>query len=62
MSPRRASFKQSDASRALRAAVAAGLRPSGYTIAADGTITVNLEVGLPCSPENTFDQIMGQPK
>lgn len=54
---RRAAFKQADAARALKAAVAAGLRPSCYTIAADGSITVNLS-GAAAEAENTFDSIM----
>lgn len=60
MSTRR-SFKQADAARALRAAIAAGLRPSGYTITADGSITVNLE-GAGSTSANSFDQIMGHQK
>ena len=61
MSASRASFKQSDAARALRAAVAAGLHPSGYTIGADGSITVNLEESRKGN-DNTFDELMRQPK
>jgi hypothetical protein len=52
---RRAHFKQADAARALRAAVAAGLTPSGYTIAADGSITVALGGGGSDEQANTFD-------
>lgn len=59
MSPRRASFKQADAARALRAAVAAGLQPLGYTIGVDGSITVKLG-GTETSDDNSFDQIMRQ--
>jgi hypothetical protein len=61
MSARRASFKQADAARALRAAVAAGLRPNGYTIGIDGSITVSLG-DTDAVSGNSFDQIMGQPK
>lgn len=57
MSARRASFRQADAARALRAAIAAGLRPSGYTIATDGSISVMLEGGSAIT-DNSFDQLM----
>ncbi len=46
MVARRATFKQADATRALRAAVAAGLRPSGYKIDPSGAIVVMLAEGL----------------
>lgn len=59
---RRATFKQADAARALRAAVAVGLRPSGYTIAPDGSISVSLDVGGLRSAENSFDQLIGASK
>ena len=59
MSARRASFKQADAARALRAAISAGLMPSGYTICPDGSITVSLEEGRSTSSDNTFDKLMG---
>ena len=59
MSGRRASFKQADAARALRAAMAAGLQPSGYTIGVDGSITVKLGEAEATS-DNSFDQIMRQ--
>lgn len=39
---RRAQFKQADATRALRAAQRAGLRPSGYRIEPSGAILVIL--------------------
>jgi hypothetical protein len=57
MAARRASFKQADATRALKAAVAAGLKPSGYQIAPDGSIQVTF--GAPTGddpPPNYFDQ------
>ncbi|QIK77537.1 hypothetical protein G7077_11525 [Sphingomonas piscis] len=60
MSKQRSSFKQADAARALKAAVAAGLYPSGYTIGIDGSITVNLEVPGGGHSVNSFDKIMGQ--
>jgi hypothetical protein len=58
MTGRRASFKQADASRALRAAIAAGLQPDGYTITPDGSITVRLNSGVRPSGENSFDEIL----
>ncbi len=61
MKAQRASFRQADAARALRAAVAAGLRPSGYTIGVDGSITVSLGEGEAGS-NNSFDQIMERSK
>ena len=57
---RRAHFKQADAARALKAAVAAGLTPSGYTIAADGSITVALGGVGNDERSNTFDLKLGQ--
>lgn len=53
---RRASFKQADAARALRAAVAAGLKPSGYTIALDGSIHVDLSSEA-IGTGNSIDQL-----
>ena len=61
MKARRASFKQADAARALRAAVAAGLRPNGYTIGADGSITVSLGE-TDAAAKNSFDRLMGPSK
>lgn len=58
MSARRSSFKQADAARALRAAVAAGFKPQGYTIGVDGSITVKLSEAESCD-DNSFDRIMG---
>lgn len=56
---RRSSFKQADATRALRAAVAAGLRPSGYRVDPTGAIEVlfGRVDGAPTS--NSFDEIQG---
>ena len=61
MSARRASFRQADAARALRAAVAAGFEPRGYTIGVDGSITVKLSEAQ-TSDDNSFDRIMGRSK
>ena len=61
MRQRRASFKQADAARALRAAVAAGFEPYGYTIGADGSITVRLSEAQ-ASDDNSVDRIMGRAK
>lgn len=46
---RRSNFKQSDATRALRAAQKAGLTPSGYKIDPSGAIIVMLGDGSPVS-------------
>ncbi len=56
MSARRASFKQADATRALRAAVSAGLNPRGYTIGPDGSIHVEFGDG-PAVASNSFDRL-----
>jgi len=53
MAARRASFKQADATRALRAAVAAGLRPSGYKIDPTGAIVVMLADGTSSKPSSS---------
>lgn len=55
---RRAAFKQSDAVRALRAAVVAGLNPTGYTIAPDGSIRVELQEGRAGVPRNPLDRVL----
>lgn len=55
---RRASFKQADATRALRAAVAAGLKPTGYRVDPSGAIEVMLGDGK-ARPANSFDDIQG---
>lgn len=59
MTPRRSIFKQADATKALRAAVRAGFKPSGYEIAPDGTLRVLLGSGAPPSAANSFDEAMG---
>ncbi len=56
MAPRRASFKQADAARALRAAVSAGLKPRGYTIGPDGSIHVDFSDGSALA-SNSFDRL-----
>lgn len=59
MVTRRAHFRQSDATKALKAAVAAGLRPSGYCI---DPITGRIDVTFdqePARPSNSFDAIQG---
>lgn len=51
------SFKQADAARALKAAMSAGLKPSGYTILPDGAIVVDL-ADRPAHSDNTFDGLL----
>jgi hypothetical protein len=50
---RRATFKQSDATRALRAAQKAGMKPSGYKIDPSGAIIVMLHDGTPSQHANS---------
>lgn len=57
MASRHSAFKQADATKALRAAVRAGLKPSGYEIGPDGTIRVLLGSGGTPSG-NSFDEAM----
>lgn len=52
------SVRQAEVTRALKAAAAAGMRPSGYSIAPDGTIHVTFANAMPAQL-NSFDQIMG---
>jgi hypothetical protein len=59
MSARAARFKQADATRALRAAVAAGLKPSGYKVDADGAIIV-LFGDSALEASNSFDSLIGR--
>lgn len=59
MAQRRAAFSQSDATRALKAAVAAGLKPSGYRVDPTGTIEVLFSGGERPMPSNSFDEIQG---
>ena len=58
MVSRRAAFKQADATRALRAAVAAGLKPISFRIDPSGAIVVNMGDGAVRS-SNSFDEIQG---
>ena len=50
---RRAAFIQSDATRALRAAVRAGLRPSGYRIEPTGAIIVTFNENATSAPASS---------
>lgn len=50
MARRAARFSQSDATRALRAAVEAGLKPCGYKIDQAGVIVVMFGDGSPLRP------------
>ena len=59
---RPASIRQSALTRALKAAAAAGMKPSGYTIAIDGTITVNFAAAVGGQNDNTFDKLLRSPK
>jgi hypothetical protein len=59
MTARRATFKQSDATRALRAAVAAGLKPTGLRCDPAGSIEVLFDGPVRLSASNTFDEIQG---
>lgn len=57
--PARAAFKQADATRALKAAVAAGLNPSGYRIyPATGEIEVLF--GRDARTANVLDGMFGE--
>ena len=54
---RAAAPRQADVTRALKAASAAGLKPSGYSIAPDGTIHVTFGNGQ--AGPNSFDELVG---
>ena len=58
MQSRRASFKQSDATRALRAAQKAGLKPTGYRVEANGAIVVQFGNDQPSSEPNPWDEVL----
>lgn len=59
MTTRRATFKQADATRALRAAVNAGLKPSGYKIDAAGVIHVTFaDSNAPATGANPWDEVL----
>lgn len=53
---RRAAIKQVDATRALKAAVAAGLKPTGYRIEPSGAIEVHFSDAASLGG-NSFDEI-----
>ena len=53
-----ASFKQIDVKRALQGAQSAGLKPTGYSVAPDGTIHVRFDRNRD-GPENSFDAMLG---
>lgn len=55
---RRANFKQADATRALKAAAAAGLKPTGYRVEPGGAIIVMFGDAAARSA-NSFDDIQG---
>ncbi len=57
---RAARFKQADATRALRAAVAAGMKPSGYKIDAMGAIHVTFGDGVPTNAANPWDEVLSK--
>lgn len=52
---RHSAFRQAEATKALRAASRAGLTPSGYEIAPDGTIRVLF--GGAAASGNSFDEL-----
>lgn len=54
----RAAFKQADATRALRAAMKAGLRPSECVIDPSGAIRLVFSDGAPVSTGNPLDRIL----
>lgn len=54
---RRSTFKQADATRAFRAALAAGLKPSGCTIAPDGSIKLEFGEAMQ-GARNPLDRIL----
>lgn len=58
MSARRSAFRQQEATKALKAASRAGLTPSGYEIAPDGTIRVMFGSGA-IERRNSFDELRG---
>lgn len=60
MAGRRASFKQADATRALKGAVAAGLKPTGYRIDPTGAIVVMFTGAASERAINSFDEIQSR--
>jgi|TARA_Y100000296_G_scaffold82013_2_gene110363 molecular chaperone DnaK (HSP70) len=57
---RRATFKQADAARALRAAQSAGLNVTGLKIDPTGAILVTFGDPAHTASDNSFDRIMGR--
>jgi len=55
---RAAAFKQADATRALKAAVAAGLKPSGYKIEIDGAISIYFDDTPNPARRNPLDRVL----
>lgn len=60
MRTRRATFKQADAARALRAAQSAGMKPTGLKIDPTGAIFVTFGEPAQTASDNSFDRIMGK--
>lgn len=60
MSGRRSAFKQEDATRALKAAVAAGLNPTGFKVGPDGVIHVTFGDAAGAALRNPLDRVLGQ--
>lgn len=58
MTGRRSSFKMADATRALKAAVAAGLKPTAYRLEPTGAIEVTFSDDRQRNA-NSFDDIQG---
>jgi hypothetical protein len=52
---RRTLFKQADLSRALRAALSAGMKPCRAAIDQSGNIVLEFEGSAPAEPETPFD-------
>lgn len=55
MSPRRQPFRQADVSRALKGALAAGMKPTRAEITAEGRIVLSFEDGTSPEPADAFD-------
>lgn len=49
-------FRQADVSRALKGALAAGLRPSRAEITAEGRIVMSFDESAPAEPASPFDR------
>ncbi len=58
MSARRATFKQSDATRAMRAAASAGLKLRECKIDPDGAIRLIFADGAPVGSANPWDEVL----